>query len=442
MRVSSWHRAPALVIGAVVALTLAACGTTNSASTQKVTISFWYMPNGTTPKDYVNQEIAAFNAAHPNITVQPTLVDWGQVGNKMNAVLAGGQGPDVTQVGTTLVGTYSKAFHSFTQSEINGLGGKGAFTQATWTDTGIYGSGKTTAVPWFIDTRAVYYRKDILQKDGVDPASAFQNWSSFEAALAKIKAAGDNALGMPSNDWNVIHNMSPWIWEAGGDYLSSDGSKPVIAEDAAVNGVYQWQRIAGTYVDPAILQKNSADMDAYFAQGKFAITISGPWLQQQLQDPGPNGVDSPTSKAGFGTAAFPSGPDGKRFVFFGGSNLAILKASKHNDAAYEFVRWLTSDAGQKSYIHKIGMYPSRAGVGDKAPFSNDTYLTAFAQQMKDGKSYPLVTAWGPIESTLSKDFGTLWQRVSQHGGPLTRSQVKGLLQTTAQDMSAAIQNAT
>src|SRR5437588_6672337 len=124
------------------ALLVMACGGNNGTTTSstvgydksqpKVKVTFWYMPNGSAPNDYFKAEAAAFNAAHPNIQVEGTLVDWSDAFSKITASLTSGVGPDVSQLGTTWVGAFSKTggLHQFSQPEIDGLGGKSAFVPA------------------------------------------------------------------------------------------------------------------------------------------------------------------------------------------------------------------------------------------------------------------------------------------------------------------------
>jgi len=107
-------------------------------------------------------------------------------------------------------------------------------------------------------------------------------------------------------------------------------------------------------------------------------------------------------------------------------------------AAYEWVRWLANQ-GQPTYVSKVGMWPSR-GLSASAPvFASDKYFKAFKDQLQYGKSYPMVAAWGPIETALVKDFGSLWDQVSQTNGPVPRNTVKDDMTKAAQDVDAAIQ---
>ncbi|HEY7201608.1 MAG TPA: extracellular solute-binding protein [Candidatus Dormibacteraeota bacterium] len=414
-----------------------------AASQPKVKITFWYMPNGAAPNDYFKAEAAAFNAAHPNIEVEGTLVDWGDAFNKITTALTSGVGPDVTQLGTTWVGAFSKTggLHPFSKGEVDGLGGSSAFVPGAWASSSLVGSGQTTAIPWFIDTRAIYYRADVLNRLGIDPATAFSTWDAMDQTLGKIKAEGKiQPFGIPGkNAYDVVHNFAPWVWGAGGDYVNADGTKSQIGSDASVDGVFQFESLAAKYVDKAVLQKGNSDVEAAFGAGQFAVTTDGPWLAQQLQAPKASGGfgDDVTAKAGFGTAPYPAGPKDHK-VFFGGSNLAIMKSSKQEAAAYEWVRWLTNQ-GQPTYVSKVGMWPARGLSANASVFAADKYDTAFKNQLQFGKSYPMIAAWGPIETALVKDFGNLWDQVSQANGPVPRDTVKSDMGKAAQDVDAAIQ---
>jgi multiple sugar transport system substrate-binding protein len=439
-----------LAAGALIA---AACGSSTSSSTSAAvgysksqphtTISFWYMPNGAQPDQYFKDEAAAFEAAHPNVTIQGTNVSWGDALTKLTAAVTSGVGPDVTQLGTTWVGTFSKAggLHQLSQAEIGGLGGSSAYTSASWRSGIPSGSSQVTAVPWFIDTRAIYYRTDVLQGLGLDPAAAFKDWPSFENTLSKVKAAGKmSPLGMPGKKaYDVVHNIAPWVWGAGGDYVNSDGSKATIGDPAAVDGVNEFQTLAGKYVDPGVLQQDNNTVEAMFAQGKFAITFDGPWLAQQFKSPSSQGgyAGSVTDQAGFATAPYPTGPKASN-VFFGGSDLAIMKSTKHEGAAYEWVRWLAGDKGQQSYVPRVGMMPALKSSTSAPVFSQNLNLKAFETQLPRGREYPTIAAWGQIEAALVADFGKMYDAIAQSNGPLTKSQVQQMMQQANQDVNAAI----
>src|SRR5262249_41735857 len=95
--------------------------------------------------------------------------------------------------------------------------------------------------------------------------------------------------------------------------------------------------------------------------------------------------------------------------------------------------------GQPTYVSKVGMWPSRGLSANASVFASNKYDKAFKDQLQFGKSYPMVAAWGPIETALVKDFGNLWDQVSQSNGPVPRNVVKDDRTKAAQDVAGAIQ---
>src|SRR5690242_735090 len=183
-----------LAVAALVGLGLAGCAATKTpavavgygAGAPSVTIEFWYMPYGGPEQDAaVKKETEVFHAAHPNITVRPVDVAWNNALTKLGTASTSGQGPDVTQLGTTWVGGFTSlgALRPYTATELAALGGPAAFSPASWTSTHLLGQSEITAMPWLIDVRALLYRTDVLRRVGLTPRQAFATWDSFAAAL-------------------------------------------------------------------------------------------------------------------------------------------------------------------------------------------------------------------------------------------------------------------
>src|SRR6266542_1608071 len=367
------------VVAMVLALLVAGCSKQNRTpqtapvvrgygpQEPAVTIDFWYMPNGPSPDQVVRREVDRFHGLHPNITVRATKLDWPGALTRLTTAAASGSGPDVSQLGTTWVGSISSlgGLRPFSGPELAWLGGPDAYLPASWTSTRLVGQTDVTAVPWFVDIRALFYRTDVLRDLGIDPARAFTDWRSFAATLDRIETGGRMAaLGQPGKaDWNVVHNIAPFLWGAGGDFLSADGTRA--------------------------------------------------------------------------TVATPAGPHG-RFTFLGGSDLSVWKASRHPEAALEWIRFLTGEESQVRYVSGIGLWPARLSATTKPPFGSDPAYRAFTAQVPNGRQYPAVPAWNGIEVALHKAFGTMWDRVLASGHPLSRRDLEALLNRATTDVQQAI----
>ena len=416
-----------LVAAMVAAFLAAACGP--SSSTASTTINFWYLAGGAQPDQAFQQAARAFEAKNPSVAVKGTLVSGPDAYSKVLAAATSGTGPDVMQIDSSWTGALATAggLHEFTADEVRNLGGSAAFVPAVWASSGAYKSAQTMSIPWFIDTRAVYYRTDVLGHLGINPADAFSNWEALDHTLNSIKTSHSiPALGIAGkNDTSPANSFAPWIWEAGGSFVTDDGKSPTVNSPLSVDGFDQYQRFGGKYVDSHVLQQTSATVDAMFAAGQFAVTLSGPWLASKLQG------------SQFGVAPFPTGHRGQ-VVFAGGSNLAILAKSKHASGAMDWVHWLVSADGQANYVMHLGMYPALAAAADASAFTGNKYFAAFKSQISSGRAFPTLPAWPKVESALTPYLGQIWDGVVASGEPVAKDRLKSLLDKAAADMQTAL----
>ncbi|MEV4133962.1 extracellular solute-binding protein [Dactylosporangium sp. NPDC049742] len=410
-----------------------------AADRPPVTIEFWYMPYGGPVQDQaVITETEEFHKAHPNITVKAVRVPWDEALTRLSTASTSGEGPDVTVLGTTWVAGFSSigALRPYSIEEIAAVGGEDVFAKASWSSSHLITSQEITALPWLIDIRALFYRTDVLRKLGLDPKEAFATWDSFEETLQKIKASDAGvaplAIGL-QNNFGIIHNVAPFIWGAGGDLIKDDGTKSMLAEPAAVDGVTYYQRLIGLYDDPKAMALSSSDVPRAFAEGTGAITIDNSQsVAEFASDPSRAGL-----KAGWSTAPMPAGKAG-RFGFLGGSNLGILKEAKHPEAAFEFVRYLTGKASQQRYSVNSGLWPARTEAIEGTKLATEPEYAAFREMIPHGKMYPSVSAWIIVESVIAKDLRELWSAP----GALGRGQVQEIMTRTTADIDEALRDPT
>src|SRR5688572_17607511 len=123
----------------------------------------------------------SFMADNPDITVTVTPVPWDAAHDRIVNAIAGGEVPDVTMVGTTWMGEFA-ALGGLdpTPSNIDGS----QFFEGAWNTTVV--DGTSYAVPWYVETRLVYYRTDLAEEGG---ASEPATWDDLKAMAASMHAA-------------------------------------------------------------------------------------------------------------------------------------------------------------------------------------------------------------------------------------------------------------
>ncbi len=408
----------------------------------------WVMPNSMEPIGDLEKLMKDFEAQNPGIKVKITSVDWGAAWTKITTAATSGDVPDLVQVGSTWVGSISgmNALLDL-KDRVEEVGGKNAFIPAAWRSTGLEGSGQVTAIPWFMDCRAMFYRTDVLREAKVDPKE-LDNWQSFDKALKKLKDANVSIdglevapLGMSGkNDWNVIHNLAPWIWGAGGDYIGTDRKHAVINSNEALKGIsFYIDFVRKGYVPIEYLELNTAQVSSNFNNGSCAIYFDGPYEVKTLTTPpGQGGAEGSLTSRNFAVAPYPKGPKG-RFTFVGGSDLGIFKQAKHPEEAFKVIKYLTALKQQVDYAKVTGFLPTRREAFNDPFFSSDPNRRVFKEAVLYGNTYPCIPAWGLLEPVLTRRFGIMWEYVTDtyEGGfkageikkqlDLAKSEIDGVL---------------
>ncbi len=235
----------ARIIGAavLVGVALAAVASTASGGTQASnSITVWLQTDAqaTNWEPIVKAANAAFQKDHPGVSVNVQYQTWGTHLQKFDATLAGGNAPDVIEMGNTEMMKYmaAGAFQDLTSD-------KASFPNSgTWLD-GLAAqgrlTGKTYGVPYYAGSRVVTYRTDLFKKAGIKvPTSLAQ----FTAAAKKLGSA-DTAKGfspvyIAGTDWYVAMSF---VYDFGGRIATqvSGKWKGTLASPRAIAGLTAWK---------------------------------------------------------------------------------------------------------------------------------------------------------------------------------------------------------
>jgi multiple sugar transport system substrate-binding protein len=419
-----------------------------TASANATELNIWVMAQTSQEQQDMKDLLRPYLAQNPNLRVNVTVLNWESAWSKITAAAASGQGPDLLELGTTWVAAISSmgALEPLSDQQVATAGGAGAFYPAVWGTTHRYDDTRIYALPWYADARAAYYRTDVFKKAGVNPRDAFLNWGSFKQAMQKINGVEIDgrkiaALGYPGkNDWNVVHNLAPWIWNAGGDLLTIDKKHSAINSPEALQAITYYTSFAAEGLVPlSALEKDSTQMESGFFNNQYAVIFSGPWVLKQLNTPKAKGGQAETMAArNFDIAPYPAGLKGSQ-TFYSGSDLSIMKSSKNKDEAWKLLQYLTSRDAQVAYSKMSGMLPTRVDAANDASLMADKHYAEFVAQIRNGRHYPSITGWGPLESVYLKDIGNMFDIVAGVKGKYTPQAIKQQLDLTANEANDVLE---
>jgi multiple sugar transport system substrate-binding protein len=449
----------AWIAAAILALAVAACGGSSSdkssssaqssqptALKKGTTIRLWVMNNGPQPVQDTQRIVTAFER-QTGVNVKVELVGWDvQFDRIRNAAVSGG-GPDVTQAGTTQVPFFA-ALGGFSDvnSRIGDIGGKAAYAPGIWETTQLAGHQGTYAIPWFTEARAIYYRKDVLQKAGVDPKTAFKDWDSLEQTLETVKQKVPTIGGKPiapfgspgKKAFDLVHHVMPFVWDAGGAELSADAKKSTIDSPQAEEGVnFMATLIQKGLYDKSMLERDGTQVENQFKGGRLAVWIGGPWVLGSVKRTDDD-TWVPAARANVGVAPMPSGPSGKGFTFVGGSNLMMFKNTKHPNEAWALMKYLSGDAVQKEYANLMGMFPARLAP-QKQVGQTDPDHEAFYSAIQQGRTYAPIPQWAQIENAYKNRLGAILDSAAGEGkAPYNAQSLEAQLKVAAKEADALL----
>jgi multiple sugar transport system substrate-binding protein len=367
-------------------------GCAGSGSETRTTIRFWGMGR---EGEVVSDLARDFERENPDVKVVVQQIPWSAAHAKLLTAHVGRSLPDCFQLGNTWVAEFT-ALHA-----IDPLTSWVAASKAidpndqfpgVW-DTNVMG-GTVYGVPWYVDTRVLFYRKDILARAGYD--SIPQTWSEWRRAMQAVKkvvGADRYAILLPANEWTqpVIFGLQ------NGATLLSDHDTRADFENPAFEQAFGF--FLGLFRDglaPPVTNNEIANVYQEFERGTFAMYITGPWNVGEFRS-----RLAPEHQGTWTTAPLP-GPSGAAsgVSLAGGSSLVLSRASKHKQEAWRFIEYLCRPDVQARFTHLTGDLPARPSVWADTAITKEPALVAFKMQLERVVSTPKLPEWEEIANRL------------------------------------------
>jgi multiple sugar transport system substrate-binding protein len=358
-----------------------------------------------TPERGIRDDFFDAFTTRQRVKVKSLYMDWGDAWNHLVRFGLSSQGPDVSEVGTTWLGGLHAmdALRPFTLGETALFGGAQLFSPSIWQGCHIGPNHLMLAVPLILDMRVVLYRRDWLQKSGVDEATAFADSAQFHETLRRLKAAGHPApLGLPTfqSHARLIHDLACWVWSAGGELRSDDGRRMLLMEPKSRAGMQAYFALNKFITPEAQALAEPALFDAFFA-GKTAVTIlpERAYLQVILN----RSNVSPEVADNVGLAMLMQAP------YIGGSGLAIWRHSSEYQSSLELIQYLNSmEAWQVLNKQNLPFTPARLDILAQAPLGATPFYPAIQKSLQNGRSFQSGFRWSGVESRLVVVIEQIW----------------------------------
>ncbi|WP_078409930.1 ABC transporter substrate-binding protein [Priestia abyssalis] len=235
-------------------------------------------------------------------------------------------------------------------------------------------NGKTYGFPKDYSTLALFYNKEMFEEAGVEVP---KTWSELQEAAKKLTKAGVYGFGVMPELARLYY-----LAESKGGQVMTD-NKASFASKEVTEGL---QSILDMRLkDKSAAQPNEVGADSgieMFGQGKAAMVLEGNWAIPYLGDTFPN--------ISYGTAEVPT-VAGKKDTMAFTVAYVMNKETKHKEAAWRLIEYLTGKEGMKTWTSKGYALPTRKSVAKELEFADDPLRGALVA----GASYATVWQDGP-----------------------------------------------
>jgi len=385
-------------VAAVAALALTGCGRESgggeeqaeSVAAGKATgeITVWAMG---AEGEKLGAFAKEFTAANPDAKVNVTAVPWDAAHQKIASAIAAKQTPDASMIGTTWQGEFAKT-GALDPTPMD-LIAKDAYFPGAWDTTVV--DNTAYSVPWYVETRVIFYRKDLAAKAGITKPPA--SWDELKA-LAKAMQSGGAKWGInlqpgKTGSWQSV---MPFAWSNGAQL--ADGGKYTFDSPEMVEALRYYQSYFTENLAPKELAEGA--LIPAFVRGDIAAFLSGPWQVSLLKEQGGAGFEDK-----FAVAPMPMRKSATSFI--GGSNLAVFKDAKNRDGAWKFLQWLSRPEVQVKWYQATTDLPAVQSAWQDAALSGDANLKVFGEQLKDAKAPPTFPTWEQVAAVVDTEVEKL-----------------------------------
>jgi multiple sugar transport system substrate-binding protein len=224
-------------------------------------------------------------------------------------------------------------------------------------DSLVY-EGAIYGVPWFTDAGMLYYHSDLLEEAGFSgPPTTWEELKEMAQKTVQDTGTRDGFVFQGSEYEGGTVNGLEYIWTHGGDVLS--GNEVVIESPEAVAGLEtEHSMIADGVASQAVSTYKEQETDPAFLGGRTVFCRNWPYMYALAEDPEVSEIKPDQ----IGIAPLPAGEGGQSFSGLGGWNMMINSNSQKQDEAWEFVKWMTGEEGQRQRALAATLLPTRKSL--------------------------------------------------------------------------------
>jgi len=310
------------------------------------------------------------------------------------------------------------------------VGRQEEFIPATWETTRSGQDDIPISVPWLVDTFIIHYRRDLLEKAGIDPQTAFTSLEQVDDSVRRLSEAGiplPIQLPFTYDRFCTLHTLASWVWAKGGEFCTPEGKRVLFDQPGALKGILEYFRLARHLSSEARQRLLRSDSAGFFRQGQAALafgTLSFMFNRHALP---------PSLLENWGAAPLP-GPH-----FVGGVNLVIWKHCRREQAAQELISYLNRPEVVLQCAQAMLISPARLDALSSEEYQQDPILRVIGESARTGRGHLPVSMWGLIEDRLCDALNTIGANVLDSPDGTADAMITQTIKATAKRLNLTLE---
>ena len=330
-----------------------------------------------------------FNDAHDDIEV--TLEAYGgEFDTKISAGMGSNDMPDVMYMWN--YPAYSQGLEPLdSYIEKEGEDYKKNFYDTLWNYNSYDGS--TYGIPIGFTTHALFYNKDIFAEAGIDEPTNDWTWEDVQAASKTITEKCEGKKGFSFQMKPDPYDYEMYLWSNGTAYVDAEGTLEGNLNSDKAKEVFQMFQDMEKEGSAVATEKSGTDE---FRAGNTGMYVYGSWSINTLKEDGVN----------FGVVNIPSFGSQPSISILSSSGISMSKDSKNKEAAWEFIKFWTSEEMNKE---RIGMeLPVLYSVVESEGIMEQPEYAPFYTMLEQSSDYTpssfIYGSWSELSENLSLSF--------------------------------------
>ena len=236
--------------------------------------------------------------------------------------------------------------------------------------------GKQYYLPIESGSVAMFYNTSLFKAAGLSGPP--KTWAEFNEVAQKLTNADKKQFAVTGTlaaepPTNATYDIYPLLLQSGAKLIDSTTNKAVFNSAEGVKAIEAYiERINTLKVSvPGVLSNGEKEKRANFATGNVAMMFEGPWGVAIQKGLNPN--------LEYDIAPLPKGVTTGTMVR--GSLNTVTTQAQDKEAAWKFVRWMSSPKGSELWAKGTGGFPSRLDVANQDWFKERKLFRAFTEAM-------------------------------------------------------------